>query len=840
MGLAIAENLAERRGVRLILKGGTCLVIALAAALAATPYSWSGIPGPGLAVGQKLRLDAEFSIRSVERTGTRMVVLEQNGRLATPTGSSRLLLNVGEFDPLTERPPGIDAAGDPRFRIVQLAVDSVQPVLDRLRAAGAEPLAFLPERAYICRMKPGAVDNVSKLPFVRWTGVLPAAARISPEALTATGPADYEMLPLGPLQPELLRQLRSLGVKPSAVSPGSGLVKATLSPKQLLAVQRIGELQWIERAQTPSADMDIARQIGGADFLSRPEVGSYNGEGVRGEVLDLGVRETHVAFQSRELIVRSNNNSKAHGTSTTGIVFGDGTGNELGKGMLPAGQGIFASFVGMEDRYSHTKALLSEPYKAVFQSNSWGTGSSKNYTIESYVLDKIAFDTDLLICQSMGNFGSQLARPEAWAKNVVSVGGINHQNTLDRADDYWSGASIGPARDGRIKPDFSHFNDAVLCPTGESDYAYRGDFAGTSASTPIVAGHFGLLYQMWADGAFGNSVLADSVFDARPSSTLARALMANTASPYDFGGREDNLSRFKQGWGLPDLTNMWNQRQNTFFLDRRQPLKPHEQKVYFVYVPPGTKSFRATMAFRDPPGSPLSSRDAVNDLSLQVTGPNRVGYWGNSGLDAANKSSGAGTRDRVNTLEQVWIDNPASGVWSINVSADQINVDGRPETPGVLDADFSLVVTGGLIGAYANKLEVTEGSAGSLSLSPLETSDNRRLLVSGVSSVQAIAYSQIPLRVIRKIRLKAELNAGVPGLRAKLESYSYDLGKWIESDSVATNGGDQVLAVTLNSPSLYSDPQTGEVKCRITVQPQGLSPGNIRVSIDQIRWELAY
>ena len=71
-------------------------------------------------------------------------------------------------------------------------------------------------------------------------------------------------------------------------------------------------------------------------------------------------------------------------------------------------------------------------------------------------MDDIIFDLDLSILQSQSNKGTQFSRPEAWAKNIISVGGVYHFDTLSRADDAWNnGASIGPAEDGRIKPDLS-------------------------------------------------------------------------------------------------------------------------------------------------------------------------------------------------------------------------------------------------------------------------------------------------------------------------------------------------------------------------------------------------
>ena len=62
----------------------------------------------------------------------------------------------------------------------------------------------------------------------------------------------------------------------------------------------------------------------------------FDGTGVRGEVMDDGVLTSHQAFASAGgvLMQTTNDPFNSHGTSTTGCVFGDGTGNPAGRGIL--------------------------------------------------------------------------------------------------------------------------------------------------------------------------------------------------------------------------------------------------------------------------------------------------------------------------------------------------------------------------------------------------------------------------------------------------------------------------------------------------------------------------
>ena len=248
-----------------------------------------------------------------------------------------------------------------------------------------------------------------------------------------------------------------------------------------------------------------------------------------------------------------------------------GVPNSSSRGMLPdAGKPIFASrdspyFIA---RYEHTVELVDpdpppgSEYKAVFQTASFGTSRTTTYTSVSENMDEIIFDLDILICQSQSNEGTTLSRPEAWAKNIVAVGGIRSYDTPTRNDDCWcSSASIGPASDGRIKPDLCNYYGDLYTADDFSDSSY-GDFGGTSGATPATAGHFGLLFQMWADGVFdGGPGQGRNVFDTRCHAATARALLIHSAYQYSFSGTLHDKTRVHQGWGLPDVKNLYEMAQ---------------------------------------------------------------------------------------------------------------------------------------------------------------------------------------------------------------------------------------------------------------------------------------
>ena len=67
-------------------------------------------------------------------------------------------------------------------------------------------------------------------------------------------------------------------------------------------------------------------------------------------------------------------------------------------------------------------------------------------------------------------------------------------------------------------------------------------------------------------------------------------------------------------------------------------------------------------------------------------------FWGNNGLLAGNWSTPGGVSNKVDTVENVFVQRPAAGTWTVEVRADEVNADGHVETPAT-DADFALVVT---------------------------------------------------------------------------------------------------------------------------------------------------
>lgn len=639
--------------------------------------------------------------------------------LAEPTMGARhdpqtLQLRYAAFDPLSIIPavPRELRASEPGVYIVQLRDHATDASRAAISNAGGRIGRFLPHNAYIVRMDAPTAARVRTLDAVRWVGPFHPAYKLDEpllQAITIGGsyaaPTRYsiQMLGRGPAdQHAVADAIAEFGGEVHGFEPLGSRIEATLTLDQLAAVAHRPEVLFIDAKGAPETDMDVVRLFSGGDRLHGL---GFSGHGVRGEVLDGGLRTSHQDFQTRPPIIHGANGPiTAHGTAVYGIVFADGYADERYKGMLPHGQGIFASYpeLGFLDegpgRYEHTAELIDPdgPYRAVFQTNSWGDPRSTNYTTISAQMDDIAFFNDILITQSQSNSGDRQSRPQAWAKNVVSVGGINHEGTVTRVDDYHWAASTGPAADGRIKPDFAHFYDGIETTSSAGPLEYTL-FNGTSASTPIVAGHFGILYQLWGASIFGNTVDAEGdVFSNRPSATTARAMMVNTARPWPLS---DDITRAQQGWGPPSVSSLLDARDELYVIDQSWTLLRRGDRAEFVVgIPPQGAPLRITMVYLDPAGNPASTIHRINDLDLRVTAPDGTVFHGNVGLHDAPYSEAGGEPNQVDVIENVFIKRASPGVWTVEVIAQEINEDSDLSTPGI-DAHFSLVIHGGGVAA---------------------------------------------------------------------------------------------------------------------------------------------
>jgi hypothetical protein len=650
------------------------------------------------------------------------------GWTAPKQADYRIEFKTVQFDPLSPQAAPLDdalmlqeaedaaAAEAVATYCVQFVTQSLPEYQKAITQLGGRVLDYVPNYAHLVSMTPAVADRVGELPFVRWVGLYHPAYKLdnalaAPEARAYDAAERFFIYAISREDNKAaFEQIKTLGGALHG-TPGGRLLDAELTSQQLDQVLRLPSVQAIEKWSPIENDMDNARIQGGANYLQGQATvpDGFTGVGVRGHIME-GVNRDHPDFAAtthRGLpIVIDDGAEDSHGNATFGIVFGSGLNDPIGhaRGMLPNGQGLYTNnqiltaptgSTGAGSRYDLVRRLVND-HEVLFQTASWGNGRTTLYTPLSAELDLIIFDHDIPITQSQSNAGDRMSRPQAWAKNVISVGAFQHFDNSDFADDSWQAGngSIGPAEDGRIKPDLCAFYDA----TRTTDLTGYTDFGGTSGATPIVAGHLGLVLEMWTDGAFGNDLPnpGGGRHSNRPHFTTAKALLVASAHQYDFNGASTDNRREHLGWGLPDLRWLYDMREKIFVVDEADPLQNLSSKTYDVRVAPGEPVLKVCMTYADPPGNPTdppTDPERVNDLTVKATSPSGEVFWGNSGLADGIASTAGGAPDTTGTVECIFVSNPEPGSWKLEVSADELLQDGRRETPDI-DADFALVAIG--------------------------------------------------------------------------------------------------------------------------------------------------
>lgn len=785
--------------------------------------------------------------------------ISRNGTTADKQGPSDAVikLKAGTFDPLKATPrtsESLPTSSENEIYIIQFKSQPLPGYLEEIRALGGDVYDTLAPNAVLVRLSEAEAASVKALGFVRWLGAYEASYRLDPALVHeldngVLGTRRYNIwcFARGPVMQEAVAsRTELLGGEVNQTIPQGYMLSATLSPVQLAQVLTMNEVCYVDGWSEPEQDMDVVRANYGANFIESTL--GFTGQGVRAEVMDGGLRLTHLAWTNPPLVHAPSNVVDSHGTSTFGINFGNGTGNAAGRGMLPSAQGVIGRYSAMSggNRYVHTAELMNAPYQCVYQSNSWGDALTTAYTTISATMDDILFLNDITILNSQSNAGSRNSRPQAWAKNIVSIGGFYHFNTASTADDRWnSGASIGPAADGRTKPDLAHFYDSVLCTTSTSDTAYTSSFGGTSAATPITAGHFGLFFQMWHKGTFGNPAPKTTVFANRPKATLAKAMMINTANQYTLPAPFD-ITRNVQGWGSVNLNNVYGIRNNWAWINETDVLTNLQTSTHKVLVANGTPALRLTMVYTDPKGNPAAGVARMNNLSLKVTAPNGTTiWWGNNGMSNSNWTASGGVEDTVNTVENVFIQNPVAGVYTVDVIGSDINTDARQETTAI-DADFALVASGVVNGNLAptaltiDNMGLVSGGVGDLAYSDdvAVVGNSGIQLRSGYRSVWNLTFMS-PSTTASKMTITTERRNTINGIVEKIEGFDVVSGTWVVLGSTAVPTADDIQVMTVPNPGRYVAGD-GRIRIKATYTnpvPTLQRPGNMTVDYARVMVE---
>jgi len=398
--------------------------------------------------------------------------------------------------------------------------------------------------------------------------------------------------------------------------------------------------------------------------------------------------------------------------------------------------------------------VYNNPYMVVVKSagNSYGDGPTSTPRYPAYYRKSDG---------TWGQFLSTGAVPQdncaseydciptgAVAKNIITVGAtekitINNGRYTQTSDvvkaDY---SSAGPRDDGAIKPDIAGVGSNVVYPStsaaGSTTYNIGN---GTSFSAPQVTGILGLWSQIYQSLFAGQKLNAAS----------AKNLLIHTAQEAGNVGPD-----VWYGWGFVDAKKgaelLVQKKQNKVIFEDKE-LKNAKKNEILVKTD-GSQPLKATIVWTDPSNKNSNyntyseayndrTSKLVNDLDLRVTNvqTNEVYYPWKLDVNAPRNPATKGD-NTVDNVEQVLIDQPAAGVYKIEVSnkgtlVDNDGVNTEKQTYSIIVTGYTGVITPGVIPAEASPTLLTDG--------------NNKVNVKFVENINNINIFDMSGRLIRNI-----------------------------------------------------------------------------------------
>jgi hypothetical protein len=401
-----------------------------------------------------------------------------------------------------------------------------------------------------------------------------------------------------------------------------------------------------------------------ANVLNAPA--SEGGEGLSGRGVTIGIGDDadpsgHVDLYDR-VINRAAGLQQTHGTHVAGIAAGGGLKDPLFQGVAPQATIIAQLFNGI---FLNAGAYIAD-YRMVVTNNSWGniTGEcdlAGVYDTYSKLIDDISVQYPYLLhVFAAGNDGPFTCNgfPQQYhtivsghqsAKNVLSVGWGEKNMTVSTF------SSIGPAADGRLKPEITSQGSGLRSTAPGNDYFTDW---GTSMAAPTVAGGAALLIEKYRQMNSGND----------PKSGLIKALLMNGARDI-----ENPAPDHKSGYGFLNLVRSIDILKNNRYLTSN--ISNGLAVDHSITVPAGLSQLKVMIYWHDPSAAIFAQQALVNDIDLElITPPASVVLPWRLSSDSNNATANA-TRaaDHLNNSEQVTIDNPVAGNYTIRIKGSAIN-----------------------------------------------------------------------------------------------------------------------------------------------------------------------
>ncbi|NNF01912.1 MAG: S8 family serine peptidase, partial [Bacteroidia bacterium] len=598
------------------------------------------------------------------------------------------------------------------YRLVQFNSVPNSSQREQLKSAGIQLLDYIPSKAYYAAIDRSADLNVLRNYNVKSVIKIEHAFKLNKNLVNAPYP-QHAMR--GSYKIELvLRAHKNLstyqfrhalsvaGYESSAHYAINNTCVVVVNTNQIQDIASLPFISYLEPvAPLPTPDDLEGRSVHrSAAINTQSSIGRhYDGMGVSIALADDGEVGPHIDFTGRISNDDPDLNGPGggHGDMTAGIAVGAGNLNPRNSGMA---SGAFIHIYSING-YDHVRGADTSQLGYTITSTSYSQGCNE-YTNDTELGDQMIHDNPHLIHvfsagnNANGNCGygvtgyGNITGGFKQGKNVIATGNLTY------LDSRVNSSSRGPAEDGRVKPD--------LCANGGSqtstdDFNTYQTGGGTSAACPGIAGTLAQLTQAYKE-LNGNAL---------PETALLKACLQNTAEDlgrpgpdYDFGYGRINALRAVQILENVDYVS--------------DTIDQGGSDLYTITVPAGMAELRVLIHWSDPGGNPNSATALVNDLNMQVS--DLITSYDPWILDPTATLASIQTNawrgvDSLNNTEQVTLDNPAAGVYTVTI--DGHNVADGPQRYWLVwemrSADPVVTFPVGGEGFWPNQVEVIRWDA---------------------------------------------------------------------------------------------------------------------------------
>jgi hypothetical protein len=337
------------------------------------------------------------------------------------------------------------------------------------------------------------------------------------------------------------------------------------------------------------------------------------------DVNDIDLLNKHIPSSTQSAIV------SPHATAMATIVSGLGNSSALGKGVAHKAKIQSSDFLNI---YPDEIANLQG---ATTQNHSYGTVIENFYGSLANAYDAQLFSNiDLTHCFSSGNSGLEgyksITGNFKQSKNSIVLGCIDQNEVI------MPFSSKGPAYDGRIKPELVAFSTQ-----------------GTSNSTALATGIITLMKQHYK--TINNIALTNS---------LTKAILVNSAK--DLGNIGPD---FTYGYGNINADKCLKTISENRIISGN--LTSGQTNSNTITLPANAKNLKITLVWNDLPAAINSNISLINDLDMEVISADNTTFLPWILKPDAPQQPAVRGKDKINNIEQVTIENPASGSYTINI-----------------------------------------------------------------------------------------------------------------------------------------------------------------------------